>query len=109
LVEVDDLAATQKFEDVLLLSIDNALKVFGETVKKMILHYLETVRSVERGQIAQQPEAFQKALEELLGTGALVVENQVVQNLYRELDLDMPEKMSFVKAVESARRFLEAE
>jgi len=79
---------------------------FGETV----LRFLELTGPVKRDEIADKPEVFSAELESLLGDGARIILERVVENLYSPLNIEYEEtaKKRFPESVRDAlRKYLE--
>lgn len=69
---------SEKFNKV----IDDVLnQIFGQEGTQIIYKYLENNHSIQRHELAQKIDSFNCALREYLGTGALVVEKVILENL----------------------------
>ena len=73
---------------------------FGETV----LYFLELTGPVKRNEIADKPEVFAAELESLLGDGARIILERIVENLYSSLNIEYEEtaKKRFPESVREA-------
>jgi hypothetical protein len=58
------------------------LDVFGEKSLNKIRQILKDNYSLEWQDIPEKSEAFSSALKEILGKGALIIEDLIVENLY---------------------------
>ncbi len=62
--------------------IDGVLKqILGQEAAQIIYEYLENKHFIQRNEIAQKMDSFNKALEAYLGTGAAVIEKVILENL----------------------------
>jgi hypothetical protein len=87
---------TGSLEYLMLNAIDDALKqIFKEDGAKVIYDYLQNRSDLKLEKISEKPEGFSASLEELLVSGAPVVENQILRNMYRELELKFEEKKGY--------------
>jgi len=87
---------TGSVDSLLLSVVDETMKqVFREEGAKAIYNYLENNSHLKREEIAEKPEVFSAGLERLLGSGAPVIENLILKNLYRRLGLKFEEKKGY--------------
>jgi len=90
------LYAVEKLDDLLFEVIDETMKeVFKEEGAKAIYNYLANNSHLKLEEIAEKPEVFSAGLERLLGSGASVIENLILKNLYRKLGLKFEEKKGY--------------
>jgi len=90
------LYAVEKLDNLLLEVIDETMKhVFREEGAKAICKYLGNNCHLKLDEIAEKPEVFSAGLERLLGSGAPVIENLILKNLYRKLGLEFEEKKGY--------------
>jgi hypothetical protein len=62
--------------------IDRVLnQIFGQEAVQIIYEYLEKNHYIQRHEIAEKFDSFNYALREYLGTGALVIEKVILDNL----------------------------
>jgi hypothetical protein len=74
---------TGKKEDKIVKIIDSILKqVFGEEATQFIYKYLEHNYSLRQSEFSQKIDAFAKGLEDCLSSGALAVENKILNDIY---------------------------
>lgn len=85
------LAPSRDVADNLALAVDEALLVPGEIVSAAIYERVERSYQLRREEIPTKLETFHRALQELLGKSAKVIERLIVKNLYRRLDLNFNE------------------
>ena len=77
-----------EFRQILLEAVDYGLMVLGEIVRQAIYERIEKDHELTRTEIPEQLEAFHKALQDLLGASAKVMERVIARNLYSRLGLD---------------------
>jgi hypothetical protein len=103
---------SKSFDELLLVSIDEALLSLGESAKQSIYFHIENNFKVNRRDIPENLPLFQEGLEKIFGVGARFIEILIMKNLYgkvgRQFAMEKNEHLEFVKYVEAARRsFLE--
>jgi len=87
---------TGSLDDLLLSVVDETMRnVFREPGTKVLYNYLENNSHLKREEIAEKPEVFSTGLEKLLGSGAHVIENLILKNLYSKLGLKFEEKEGY--------------
>ena len=73
----------QKHETKASKAIDNVLrKIFGDEATLIIYTYIESNYSIRQDEIVEKIDVFVDALEKLLSSGAYVVEQKILENLY---------------------------
>jgi len=78
-----------KFKRALLEAIDKSLnKILGETATQSIYFHLEQDHHLKREDIPNNLEDFLLNLQRIFGTGALVIEKTIMENLYSQLSLN---------------------
>jgi len=103
---------TSRREDKISRIVDRVLRqVFGEEATVLIYRFLEANYSVKSDEIAEKIDVFAKGLEEFLSSGAYVVEQKILDDIYssygllRRLELErMQEEIDFVSQVKSLTR-----
>jgi len=75
-------------KEALLHAIDDGLAVPGEIVRTAIYDRIERSYQLRREEIPDHLETFHKALQDLLGAGARVMEKLIAKSLYRRLKLN---------------------
>jgi hypothetical protein len=73
------------FREALLEAVDYGLMVLGEIVRQVIYERIEKDHGIKRAEIPERLEAFDKALESVLGVSAKTVERLIARNLYQRL------------------------
>jgi hypothetical protein len=79
-------------EQIIAESVEEGLKVLGDSGKQAILFYLEKSFSVKKHEIPQKPEVFADGLKKIFGEGAHVIQKVILENLYSRLGLKYEEK-----------------
>jgi len=83
--------------------IDRVLnQILGQEATHIIYNYLENNYSIQRHEIAEKLDSFNQALENYLGSGAVVIEKVILKNLelggVEEIkDLDLAERQRLMK------------
>lgn len=68
--------------------IDKVLrKIFGDEATLLIYKYLENSYSVRQDEIVEKIDVFAEGLEELLSSGAYVIEKNILEDLYSSYGL----------------------
>ena len=72
-----------KYENKASKAIDEVLrKIFGDEATLIIYTYMESNYSIRQDEIVEKIDVFVDALEELLSSGAYVVKQKILENLY---------------------------
>ena len=72
-----------KCDDKCLTVIDKVLrKIFGDEATLVIYKYLENSYSLRQDEIPEKMDIFVDAIEELLSSGAHIVKQKILENLY---------------------------
>ena len=74
-----------KFEEALLEAIDEGLSLLGESPKQMVYYHLEETFKINRQDIPFKIEEFTDAIEKIFGSGAKIIEIQIMKALYEKL------------------------
>jgi hypothetical protein len=86
---------SENFKKVLFEAVDNGLLTLGESPRCAIYFRLEKNWQLKKEEIPQKVEKFLEGLENIFGPGSRVVENVIVEDLYKKLGLEFEEKMNF--------------
>ena len=77
------------FESRLAKMVDDVLKqIFGQSAALIIYTHLEKNRSLTPEKIPEEIENFTKGLKDFLGSGALVIEEMILKQLYSSYELE---------------------
>jgi hypothetical protein len=98
-------------EDKISKIIDRVLRqVFGEEALLLIYKYLENKYSLKQNEISEKIDVFTRGLEEFLSSGAYVIEQKILEDIYssygllRRLELERAkEDCDFVSQVKFLR------
>jgi hypothetical protein len=86
----------KQLDKLLIESIDEAMKeIFGEAGAGVIYDYLRHNHSLNREEIPERLEDFERGLEKILGSGAWVMERTVLNNLYLNFGLEYRNKENY--------------
>ena len=84
-------------------SVYDTLGSLGEDVKQTVLRYMERDYGLTVSFLPISPLVLVQALRAIFGLGSMPLEQSIVSNLYRELELGPPAEEGFVEAIEAAR------
>ena len=73
------------FNEILLVSIDEALSSLGKNVAAAIYFHIEKTFNIKRGEIPQRISDFSDALEKIFGIGAKTLEILCMEKLYAKV------------------------
>ena len=76
---------TLDFEELLLEAIDEGLSLLGETPKEAVYFHLEKTFKINRLDIPYKIEEFTDAIEKIFGTGAKILEIQIMKCLFKKV------------------------
>jgi hypothetical protein len=97
----------RNFRKLLLEAVDEGLSSLGDSSKHAIYYYLEKAFNIPKQDVPDKIEEFVKAIEEIFGDGAKILEIRIMKNLYEKVGDDFeyfPERngllfTKYVKAV----------
>lgn len=97
-----------KFRGLMLQAMDEGLLAIGEKGRQAIYIYLEVRKGIKKQESLEKIEEFSRALHEIFGNGAYVIEKIILKHLYLSLGLEFREKQgtSFNDYVIGARKSL---
>jgi len=84
--------------ETLLEAVDQGLAVPSEIVRAAIYERIERSYQVRREEISEKVEILHKALQDLLGAGAKVMEKLIARSLYSRLGLSFTEHANWTLA-----------
>ena len=77
-----------KSDDEVSRTIDRVLRqIFGRKAALLIYEHLEKRYSLKRDEIAEKIDVFAKGLEEILRSGAYVIEKKILEDIYSSYGL----------------------
>ena len=76
---------TMNFEEVLLEAIDEGLSLLGESPKQAVYFHLEKTFKMNRLDIPYRIEEFTDAVEKIFGSGAKILEIQIMKCLFKKV------------------------
>ena len=98
------------FQEILIETIDQVLTNRGWLTKNAVYRFLETNYNLRKKDIPHNIGEFVKALEEMFGAGALLIEIEVMKNMRQKipsLKLEAEDAdFDFKKYIESAKHFI---
>lgn len=69
----------------LLEAVDEGLSLVGKSAKQIIYFHLEKNFNITRDDVPQRVEEFANALEKMFGSGAKIIEIQIMKKLYKKI------------------------
>lgn len=102
------------FEELLLEAIDDGLSLLGDSSKQVVYFYLEKTFKMKRLDIPYKIEEFTDAIEKIFGTGAKILEIQIMKCLFKKFgntfehysDQKSLEFTEYIEAVKLAKKEL---
>ncbi len=84
------------FNELFLRTLDEVLTdVFSEKSVKKIFSTMESVYQLKKEDIPDNTHLLSRTLERIIGTGHLIIEDLVVENLYNKNGLDYENKKGY--------------
>jgi hypothetical protein len=104
--------ATNKSDAKIERIIDRVLRqVFGEEAALLIYRHLESNYSLKKEEVADRIETFAAGLEDFLRSGAYVIEQKILEDIYssygllRRIELERErDEFDFVSQIKSLRK-----
>jgi hypothetical protein len=94
------MSRVSKADDKILECVDSALRKLGESVSKSIYYYLKKDFNLERSEILDRPEIFEKALTSTFGKqGAKMIEKLIMVEIGNSFQLRRGSSLTFKEAV----------
>lgn len=95
------------FEEVYAESVDNAIKILGDIVSKIVTDYLTHKYSIDITKTADKPHILDEALNHVIDGGKLIIERRIINILYKKIglleNLSSTDIVSFEERVNEAR------
>ena len=77
-----------RYDDKVLEAIDKVLrKIFGDEATLLIYKHLENRYSLRRDEIVEKIDVFAEGLEEMLRSGAFIIEKKILEDIYSSYGL----------------------
>ena len=100
---------TMDFEELLMEAIDEGLSLLGESSKQVVYCYLEKTFKMNRLDIPYRIEEFIDAIERIFGTGAKILEIQIMKCLFKRVEYSIknysdPKNLTFIEYVAAVKR-----
>ncbi len=97
----------QMFDDLLLNAVDSALCSLGDSCQQAIYFHLEKTFSIEKREIPEKIEEFDRSMKAILQQGALFLEEAILRTLFQELgvefesssDQDFPLTIQYIREI----------
>ena len=75
------------FDEVYAESVNDAVKILGDIVSKIVYEYLANKYSIDITKTAEKPYLLDEALEHVIDGGRLIVERRIISILYKKIGL----------------------
>jgi len=84
-------------------------RLLGEPVASILLYHLEKDFSLRIEDIPEKPERFEYAMKDLFHESAHIIEEKIIEELYRRLDLNYRrvEGQGFAECIKEAKKLYE--
>ena len=106
-IKINKHQKTTNFEESLIESIDEGLSVIGESTKKIVYAYLERKFQMTRHDIPNRIEDFTKAIENIFGNGAKILELKIMKCLFNKvgytLNYSNQKNLTFIEYIKAIR------
>lgn len=93
-----------EFDSILLSAIERIAKgIFGQEAADVVFSYMDYFHGLKFDEISTRIELFDKALEDLLGCGAVVVKRMILRDICSHLEAQIPDDGDFISAMRLMR------
>ena len=93
-----------RFNEHLISVIDNTLSdMLGEEAKRATYKYLKEVHSLETKNLSHELATLDLGLKKLFGSVARIIENQIVNEIFSQINLSLTNDDTFPNLIEKAR------
>jgi hypothetical protein len=91
----------QRFNEALIDAVDFAFRSLGQSCKQSLYFHLKATFHIEKTEISNRVEEFDRALRLIFKDGAVFLERLILKKLCEDLDVKFEEKSAsdFVEAV----------
>jgi len=92
----------RNLQKLMLEVVDETLKkFFGEASTLVVYGYLERKHNLRKEDIPRKPNVFSKSLREMFVSGAILIEESILNNLFSKLKLEYKEwrELTFTEAI----------
>ncbi len=104
---------TENFEQLFLESIDDVFSLLGESAKHVVYFHLEKTFKLNKQDIPNKIEKFIHALESIFGTGAKIIEIQIMKSLFKKASCSIKhyseqnnlEFSEYIEAIKVAKKY----
>ena len=96
------------FEELLLGAIDEGLALLGDLSKQAFYYHLEETFNINRQDIPCKIEEFTDAIEKIFGTGAKIIQIQIMKCLFKKVGYTIkhykkPTSLEFTEYIAAVR------
>ncbi len=85
-IEIERAYSPENFQKLILEAIDYGFSNLGNCSKKRLYKILEEEFNIKKEEIPQKIQEFTKAIEEIFGLAAKIIEIQIMKWLYRKIN-----------------------
>jgi len=79
----------KSFNRVLVETVDDVIRsLLGEAVASVVLYHLEKDFSLRIEDVPERPDRFEYAMKDLFREGASIIEERIIEELYRRIGLN---------------------
>ena len=78
----------KRLEDIILAAVECGLSLIGEDFAQVTFYNLDTKYSLDKPEIPRRPERFIRALHDMFGDGAQIIEMFIKRAICREMGLN---------------------
>ena len=80
--------SNRSYQELVLDAVDETFSALGKTAKQVIYFHLEKTFKICKQEIPCKIEKFTKAIEEIIGPGAKLLEIEIIEKLYKKIGQD---------------------
>ena len=97
-----------EFYVLLAEAIHEGLSSISPSIPPVVFLYLKKNASIQSNQYVDDPQAFDEGLKKIFGFGAKVIEQKILEVLYRKLQVprEIKDDFKFVEEVKKAQKLL---
>ncbi|MGA2310419.1 MAG: hypothetical protein ABSG57_12850 [Candidatus Bathyarchaeia archaeon] len=77
--------SNRSYQELVLDAVDETFSALGKTAKQVIYFHLEKTFNICKQEIPCKTEKFTKAIEEIIGPGAKLLEIEIIEKLYKKI------------------------
>jgi hypothetical protein len=103
--------SNHSYQELVLDAVDETFSTLGKTAKQIIYFHLEKTFKICKQEIPYKIEKFTKAIDEIIGPGAKLLEIEIIEKLYKRIGQDFKyhpkqKDLAFAEYLEAVHTFL---